>query len=261
MTLAPQSTVAAQPRRTAERLARLAETSRTGQWSLGQAIDWRVAPRIPFWITRRQARAAISQLHHGELATSRVCRALLDEIEPGPAHECLAFQIADELRHAAAYERYLVPLGGLAPMHDGLARALAAATAGPFGPLGAVVAFHVVLEGEVLRLQGILARLLPCPLLQEINRRVARDEARHVAFGRIYLAEALAEQPPEARVRLHAWVGDLWRETTEPALARYDGPGVAHRALRRWLGGGWRHHEASLRQIGLGPAAEAERVR
>ena len=249
-----------QSQRRPERFARLASKARAGQWSATHDIDWRDPPRLPLWITRDQARAAISQLYHGEIATSRMCQALLSEFEPGPARQCLEFQIKDELRHAEVFKRYLVPLGGVADMDGNLACALDAAGSGPAGPLGAMVAFHVVVEGEVLRVQDSLTRLLPCPLLKQINRRVARDEARHVAFGRIYLTEALADLSSDARGRLYDWVYGLWRETTSLALAKDTGSGAVQRILRNWLRGGWRQHEAALQQIGLATGLDRGRA-
>lgn len=238
------------------RYADLAAKARAGQWSAADDIDWRRPPRLPLWVTGDQARAAISQLYHGEIATSRMCRTLLDDFPPGPARQCLEFQIADETRHAEAYERYLVALSGIAAMDQHLAWALEAASRGPAGPLGTMVAFHVVVEGEVLRVQDSLARLLPCPLLRQINRRVARDEARHVAFGRLYLTEALVDLSAEARCQLYGWLHGLWRRTTERAVSESVSSGTARRLLRAWLRGGWNHHQAALRQIGLGPDAD-----
>ena len=243
-----------------DRFTCLAAKARAGQWSAARDIDWRRPPRLPLWITRDQARATISQLYHGEVATSRLCQTLLREFEPGPARQCLEFQTRDELRHAEAFKRYLESLGGVAEMDDNLAWALDSAGRGPAGLLGAMVAFHVVVEGEVLRVQDSLSRLLPCPLLRQINRRVARDEARHVAFGRIYLTEALPDLSADARSRLYGWVYDLWRQTTKLALAESVGSGTARRVLRSWLSGGWRHHEATLQQIGLAPGPDWERA-
>ncbi len=241
-------------------LAQLAIKARAGQWSAADDIDWRRPPRLPFWITREQARAAISQLYHGEIATSRMCRALLGGFPAGAARLCLEFQIDDETRHALAYERYLEALGGVAAVDPTLAWVLQAAGRGPAGPLGAMAAFHVVVEGEVLRVQDQLARLLPCPLLRQINRRVSRDEARHVAFGRLYLGGALAGLPSEARGELYGWLHGLWRRTTDLAVAESVGSATARRLLHAWLSGGWRHHQAALRRIGLVPEAEWERA-
>lgn len=232
-------------------LDRLAKNARRGQWSAEEAIDWGLGPRLPIWMTREKARGAISQLYHGEIATSRLCRDLLDVVEAGPAADCLRLQIADETRHAAVYERYLARLGGVAAINQSLDEALEAARSGPFGPLGAILAFHLVLESELLRVHGSLAQLLPCPLLKQINRLVARDEARHVAFGRLYLADLVAGLSDDARRSLHGWIYGLWRETTEGALATTKRGGLAQSALQHWLQGGWRHHEATLRQIGL----------
>ena len=237
-------------------LAELAAKARTGQWSVADDIDWRFPPRLPFWFTRDRARAAISQLYHGEIATSRMCLSLLDDVAAGPARLCLEFQIADEARHAEAFERYLEALGGVADLDPHLAWVFEAAHRGPAGPLGTMVAFHVVVEGEVLRVQDTLARLLPCPLLRQINRRVARDEARHVAFGRLYLGEALAGLPTEARSQLYGWLHGLWHRTTELAMAESVASAAARRLLRAWLSGGWRHHRAALQRIGLVPDAE-----
>lgn len=230
---------------------RLAAKAEAGQWTAADGVDWRCPMRLPAWLTREQVRVVISQLYHGEMATSRMCRALIGELEPGPVRRCMAFQIADELRHAAVYERYLEPLGGVASVDGNLARALDATAAGPAGSLGTMVAFHVVVEGEVLRVQDSLARLLPCPLLGQINRRVARDEARHVAFGRHYLTEALADLPVDARRKLYDWVLDLWCRTTDRSLSERGGSWIVRRRLGVWLRDGWCHHEAALRQIGL----------
>ena len=243
-----------------ERLARLAANARAGQWSAVDDIEWHRAPSLPLWITRDQACTAISQLYYGEIATSRMCLALLNEFEPGPARQCLGLQIEDESRHAEVYRRYLERLGGIAPMDGTLASALDAATEGPVGTLSTIVAFHVVVEGELLRVQDSLTRLLPCPLLKQINRRVTRDEARHVAFGRIYLTEALADLSTGTRSRLYDWIYDLWRQTTNLALVESAGSGAAQRVLRNWLRGGWRHHEAALRQIGLAPGLDSGSV-
>lgn len=244
----------------AERLARLAANARAGQWSADDDIDWRRGPRLPLWITRDQARVAISQLHYGEVSTRRVCLALLRDVPAGSARRCLEYQIEDELRHADVFKRYSARLGGLAPMDRTLGSALDAASAGPIGPLGPMVAYHVVVEGEVLRIQDSLARLLPCPLLRQICRLVARDEARHVAFGRIYLSGALADVPADARRRLYDWTYGLWRQTTSAALADRTRGSAGRGALRSWLGGAWCHHQAALQQIGLSPGPEETRA-
>ncbi len=244
------------------RLYPLAQSARDGQWNMDRDIDWSRQPRLPFWMRPSQARAALSQLYHGELATSRLCEALLaDRTEDRyEVRTCLSFQLRDEMRHADAYARYLEGLGGIAPIDDALARALDGARHGPHGTLGAMLAFHIVVEGELLQLHERIARFLPCPLLRDINRLVARDEARHVAFGKIYLADSLDALSDDERARLYAWLHSLWHDATQSALARrHRNPAIAV-FFRHWLGNGWPRHAEALAKLGLAPAIAVERA-
>ena len=244
------------------RLARLAETAAAGQWEAEAAIDWTRRPWVPPWVSREAVRFALSQLYHGEEATARLCEGLLAEVPEPEARRCLALQIADERRHAAVYKRYLEGLGGVAPVDAALARSLAAAAQSPGGALGAMAAFHVVVEGENLRLQERITGFLPCPLLRQINRRIARDEARHLAFGRIYLARRLAGLPEAERRALRSWLQGLWRAAAEATLrSRGRRNPLVRRFLETWLKRGWTRHEAKLRQVGLSLAAEGEGAR
>lgn len=253
--MAPTGPTAREPRDDHERLRRLSANARANQWDADNAINWKRGPRLPFWVSLDKARRAVSQLYHGEIATSRVCRSLLSGIDDDVIRDCLRFQLADELRHASVYARYLDHLGGLAPMDNDLRRALTDAQNGPLGEISTILAFHIVVEGEVLRQQEMLAQLLPCPLLRRINRLVARDEARHVAFGKIYLTSVLANQPSDKRAELYAWLHHVWSQAT--AIAKSDRPrrNALEQAAFAWLRNGWRHHDNALRQIGLNPPA------
>ncbi len=159
------------PPKVAERLRRLAENGTADQWCVDRDIDWSRRERLPLWISRRHAAIAISQLYHGEMATVRLCRRLLGQVEEPLLRRCLTLQIGDEARHAEAYRRYLERLGGVMPVEPALARALDLAGRGTLGTAGTVMAYHIVAEGEVLRLQERLAGFFPCPLLRQVSRR------------------------------------------------------------------------------------------
>ena len=235
------------------RLYRLAQSARSGQWDLEREIDWSRRPRLPFWMRRAQARKALSQLYHGEIATGDLCEALLANLAEDryEIRNCLDFQLRDERRHAVAYSRYLEALGGIDPLDDGLQRALTAARNGPFGNLGAMLAYHVVIEGELLRLHSVLAQFVPCPLLRDINRLVGRDEARHVAFGKIYLPEALKALSEDERRALYTWLEGLWQDAANGVLNRRRMNLAIAAFFRRWLGGGWARHARALDKLGL----------
>jgi len=250
-----------------DRLAALAANGADAPWSVDDAVDWRAPVVVPTWLPRRTFIAAVSQLYHGEIATAVACRRLL----AGPvgadagARACLEAQIVDEARHARAYRTYLARLGDIAPTEPAVAAFLRDGAAGPGDPdLGAILAYHVVLEGEALRIQQGFATWLPCPVFRALNARIARDEARHVGFGRIYLENRLAHLPVEERRVMFLWVKALWRACAESVMDRFRIPGVmTARIAQRWLESRWQRQVKDLVALGLvgeGEAREAARL-
>ena len=203
-----------------QRLARLHAKGQAAQWSLDRTVDWSLDPRPTRWLPRSVVTKVVSQVYYGEVATERLCRLLLEEVEEPLARACLEQQIADERRHAGAYLRYLERLGDIAPIDPAVELALTSADDAPGGAIGKMVACHLVLESEALTIQEELSHDLNCPLLRSINRLAAPDEARHVAFGRIYLGDALdrdaaGRADATAPLRLGApHMARLWRQAT-----------------------------------------------
>jgi hypothetical protein len=235
-------------------LARLAAAARRAQWRVDGDVDWDRPAAKPRWLPGRAYVRAVSQLYHGELATAEACRRLLAEADDVAARRCLELQIADEGRHAEAYARYLARLGDIAPVDEAVAGALAAFRTWRGPPEGAVVAYHLVLEGEALRVQAEMSRHFPCRLLRDINRRVARDEARHVAFGGIWLGRAAARLSAGARADILRWAEGIWRACAAALLGR---PGlsalVPRRARDDWLNHRWRMRARALARTGFAP--------
>lgn len=231
------------------------------QWSMDEDIDWRQEIIPPGWLLRRFRGALISQFLHGEEATARVCRRLMAEVSDPTVRELLAVQIADENRHARVYEKYLARLGDWAPMEPAMADAVERALQWNGSPLGLVVAFHILLEGEALRSLQDLAVELPCPLFRQINGLIARDEARHVAFGKLYLKQQLKGLPAEERMAIFRWVKTLWDDCAAGTLSRFRIPGFVTAALRRrWVDDGWAQHSRALVEIGLVSAEDMARA-
>ena len=169
------------------RLTKLLENVTDGQWSPIEDIKWDQEPMLPTWISPKLYAAAVSQLYYGEIATIWACQRLLAELTGARVRQFLRAQINDEERHAETYLGYLRKLGDVAPMDESLATALAGTMTWLGSYHGLIVAFHILLEGEALRLQQDLIKWFPCPLLSQINKKISRDEARHVAFGKILL--------------------------------------------------------------------------
>jgi len=239
------------------RLHRLSKNGQERQWCADIDIDWDQDIVRPNWLLRRFHAALISQFRHGELVTVEICRHLLDRIRESEVRELLIRQIADEERHASVYERYLHKLGDDAPIDTSMAEAVERIFQWSGSHLGLIVAVHILLEGEALRTLQNLAEEIPCPLFGQLNAHIIRDEARHVAFGKVYLTNQLKMLDLEERVAIFRFVKSLWVESSNGMLSEYRIAGFVTKALRRrWVAEGWLQHCRSMTDIGLLSADE-----
>jgi hypothetical protein len=235
---------------TASGFDRLIVNAERGQWAVAEAIDWNLPLRPPRWLPRRIYGSAVSQLYHGEAAAARVCERLLGIVDERKAHRFLAIQLADELRHVEVYDRYLRRLGEIAPLDEPLARVFDCAATETSSVTETVLAYHVVVESEGLLLQQAFLRWITCPLLSQVNLRTSRDEARHVAFGRLFLRRMAATLQEEERAAAAATVERQWRRCAEALVARYGGH-LGRRLGRDWLDRRWALHQRTFREIGF----------
>ena len=233
------------------RLVALCRNAVNRHGSLESAIDWRERVVPPWWLPRRTYVAMVSQLYHAEVATMRMCRRLQSELPEPEAKRFLEIQYADELRHAEAYRAYLERLGDIAPINGAVATALEGGLAWSGSYHGAVVAFNVVLEGEAVMLQQKLSEMFPCPLFRQINARISHDEARHVAFGKIYLHDKLGALPFDERIAIYRWVKGLWHVCADANNGCRIASSAIVRLGRRRLEERWLKHRQTLIDIGL----------
>lgn len=233
----------------------LISAARRGQWSADADIDWSLPVAVPFWLSRRTYRRIVSQIYHGEIATQQLCRRLLGEVGDGEARVLLGLQLGDEVRHAAAYRRYLETIGGIAPAESALSRALQRSLDWRGSPAALIAAFHIVFEGGALAILQHLAHRFPCPQLAAINAKVAPDEARHFAFGRAYLSKHAPALTAEEREAIYAWLETVWREAAGAARRRHTVMGaLATRMGSGWLADGWMRQADVLAELGFGGA-------
>lgn len=153
---------------------------------------------------------------------------MIAELPEPEARRFLGTQTADEGQHARVYRAYLERLGDIAPIDEAVATALEGGLEWSGSYHGPLVAF----EGEALRLQQEFSELFPCRLFRQVNGRISRDEARHVAFGRIYLGDKLAALPFNERVAIYHWVRELWHECARANSGCRRTPGSA---IIRWV--------------------------
>jgi len=251
-------------------LSALVAKAERGQWEAAAVLEESEKAARPGWLPGKFQAAVVSQFYHGELATIRMCRKLLPAVDDPAARRMVELQIADEHRHAEVYRSYLEDIGPLQPIDPMLEAAYEKALSWDGGgdedddtdddtDDGAMMAaFTIILEGEALFALNYLGRWFRCPRFGRINAAISRDEARHFAFGRIYLRQVFSTLDRERRLDVYGRLKGLWQDTASGILARYRIPNfILRRRCRVWVDTGWRDHRKALIGIGLVSPAEA----
>jgi P-aminobenzoate N-oxygenase AurF len=209
-----------------ERIRSLYEKAKAAQWNVSQDIDW--SPLVEFgspleemsdpsaalprpadspvtaerWNEFRWHYHAwlTSQFLHGEqgalLATSR-----LVETSPNMDDKFFAaVQVVDEARHVEAYSGYLDRLGQayVYPINPQLATMLSQVVSESRWDV-VFLGMQVIIEGIALALFRLGHVSAFDPVIRQITRLVAKDEARHVAFGVIALEGLYADLTSQER--------------------------------------------------------------
>jgi hypothetical protein len=127
-----------------------------------------------------------SQFLHGEqgalLATSRLVHTVPDLDDKLYA----ASQVTDEARHVEAFSMYLERLGHTYPINDALREMLSHIVSDARWDI-TYLGMQVIVEGLALAVFRLGQVSAFDPVIQRITDLVARDEARHVAFGALAL--------------------------------------------------------------------------
>lgn len=211
----------------------------------------------PRWMSARAHVKAVSQLFHAESATGAACAALADRLAGTQAGRFLARQAIEESHHAELYRDYLRRLGDVAPMDEALEAVLSATAAWNGSPAGSIVAHHLILESEAIHLQQRAIDAIACPLFVTISKRVSADEARHVAFGRLYAKRALADLGLDERVAIYRWVKALWFSVARPPEThRGTAEWLFRFARQRYIEKRWPVQRRNLTRVGLIHAGE-----
>lgn len=186
----------------ASRAADLYAQAAAAQWDPETAIEWNTAFELPD-IVEDAVVQVLTYMIENEEAALVVPARFLGQLHPHfrEVQAVLAIQIADEARHIDVFTRRLALKG----------REPALSTAGGQMSLKTLLdetdfsvaefLLSVLGEGTFVSLLHFLHAHAPDPVTRQIARLVARDEARHVAFGMSHLATRL-EREPALRTRL-----------------------------------------------------------
>lgn len=222
-------------------------------WSPRTDIDWwGGGPVVPAGVSAAAYVDSVSQLFHAERASWRIAAGLLGRLGDPAAEAFLATQIADEDRHAQALRGYLERLGDVAPVDRHLAAVFDHARRADVPPWVQIAALDVMLAHEVMPHQQRRLAKGRCPLMRQLQTRIAADDARHAVFGVAYLEQTLPSVAPAERAAGQAWLTELWQLWTVAVIARARPAGTPLHPDRGALAALAAHAAALLRQLGLG---------
>ncbi|MGI5152073.1 ferritin-like domain-containing protein [Plantactinospora sp. CA-294935] len=201
------------------KLRALYEKGKAAQWNAATDIDW--SPELHFGAplpevddvtglsSRRPPNCPVppelwnayrweyhswmtSQFLHGEqgalLATSRLVETVPDLDDKLYA----ASQVTDEARHVEAFSRYVQRLGSSYPINPALRTLLGNVVSERRWDI-IYLGMQIIVEGLALAVFRLGHATTFDPVIRQITDLVARDEARHVAFGVLAL-EGLQDQ-------------------------------------------------------------------
>jgi hypothetical protein len=172
------------------------------QWNPEAAIAWDAAIDLPEAVEEAVVQV-MTYLVENENAALVIPARFLGELHPHyrEVQALLAIQIADEARHIDVFTRRIALRGRGPGLSTGGGQASLKTLLDETDFSTAALLLSVLGEGTFVNLLTFLNLHAPDPVTRQIARLVARDEARHVAFGMMHLAQRLRVEP-DLRVRL-----------------------------------------------------------
>jgi len=140
----------------------------------------------------------LSQFLHGEQGALMTAATLAHSVPDYEAKLYAATQTMDEARHVEAFEKYVRKVAIVYPIAPFL-KALIDATLKSDHWVKIAIGMNIVVEGLALGSFYNMRRTTGCPVLKDVVEYAMRDEARHVAFGNVYVGETLAQLHPDDR--------------------------------------------------------------
>jgi hypothetical protein len=205
------------------KLAELYAKAKRAQWNADVAIDWSLpvdpggkildADRMAFLRMQYFQRSSksqlevfnahysawiLSQLLHGEQGALMVAGELVAQVPDYEAKLYVASQAMDEARHVEVFSRYIRKLDKIYPAQPTLKSILADIMQSPHWQ-AKTVGMQVILEGMALGTFINVRAATGCDLLRALLGYITTDEARHVAFGNVYLTDQVSSMHPDDR--------------------------------------------------------------
>ena len=180
----------------ADSAAELYRQALAGQWDPASAVDWQADYNLPDEVEDAVVQV-MTYLIENENAALLVPARHLGQVHPHfrEVVQLLAIQCADEARHVEVFTRRAT-LKRINPSLSGAGGQASLKTLFETSDFSSSAFLLSVLgEGTFVNLLNFLQEHGPDPITRQIARLVARDEARHVAFGMAHLEYRLAQDP------------------------------------------------------------------
>jgi len=197
---------------------------------IDQTSYWKALPaETQREATRRIAAFRLSNFLHGEQGALMVAAQLVNCVPHTDAKFYAATQTMDEARHVEVFARYIEKLDTIRPIAPGLKTILdATLTTGDW--MKKLVGMQIVVEGLALYSFREMRNLTEEPLLKDLLTYVARDEARHHAYGVQYIEKCVPCLSDAARRELE----DFALEAATVVIDSRTGQSFATSMLQEW---------------------------
>jgi hypothetical protein len=213
-----------------ESLRALYERGKAAQWNTEIDIDWTLpvgegeyllppsqSPMVPILemlgaddatmrrCGRLETEHALSQLLHGEQAALQLTAQLVNTVPDMDAKMFAGQQVADECRHVEVFAKFIArKLGTVHPIDPNIKFLLDEMLSAENWHCK-TIGMQVLFEGVAMGVITDMGSKTRNPLLQQVMKLVARDEARHAAFGVLALRQELPQLSPTERDELEDW--------------------------------------------------------
>jgi len=166
----------------------------------------------------------LSQFLHGEQGALMTAAALTHAVPDYEGKLYAAAQTMDEARHVEVYDRYIKKLANVYPISPWL-KATIDATLQADHWVKIAIGMNMVVEGLALAAFHNMRKDTTCDLLRQITENVLRDESRHVAFGNVYVGEAIRAMHPDEQEDIAQFAFDVIKMMSD-SMGGVDGTGA-----------------------------------
>lgn len=213
-----------------ESLRALYEKGKSAQWNVETEIDWSLPvseDELLFPVeesslgqvlalmgadgdmvraaVRAEMEWSLSQLLHGEQAALQLTAQLVNSMSDMDAKLYAGQQVVDECRHVEVFAKLLArKFGTVHPIGANVKWILDELLGAPRWHFK-LVGMQIIFEGVAMAIFTDIVKRNHNELIRRAVRMVARDEARHAAFGVLALRDELATLSPTERDELEDW--------------------------------------------------------